>query len=290
MVQPTSLLPFLHQHHCYTSYGAPPPFTQNPIISLKPLSSMAQEPSHPSHQEKQGKEQKRDENVAGSSSSSSNNNHESKSWLQLGIGAPSISAQEQSERQKVTELQLFTNPVSVAGPETPGPATHIAPIVQLPALEQPTRPFPFLSSGSIRPSAEAGPSSSAREAGPSTASPTARVVILPPRPQSGLWFVLQASRNQRREPWLPQISRSFIRIRDGRMTISMVMKYLVNRLGLEHESQVEIACKAQRLHPAMTLEHVRDNIWSSREAGPSLPSPSSTVTDHLMTLEYGRSA
>ncbi|KAF3334457.1 E3 ubiquitin protein ligase DRIP1 [Carex littledalei] len=248
---------------------------------------MAQDPSHPSHQEKKDKEQKQEEHP-GSSSSSSNNNHESKSWLQLGLGAPSSSTQDQSERQKITELQLFSNPVSVTGQETPGPATHIASTVQVPALEHPTRPFPFFSSGRIRPSAEAGPSAS--EAGPSTGTATTRVIILPPRPQTGLWFVLRASQNQRREPWLPQISRSFMRIRDGRMTVSMVMKYLVNRLGLEHESQVEITCKGQRLHPAMTLEHVRDNIWCSREAGPSVPSPSSIITNILMTLEYGRSA
>lgn len=157
---------------------------------------MAQDPSHPSHQEKQDKEkQKREENNPGTSSSSSNNNHEAKSWLQLGLGTPSISAQDQSERQKITELQLFSDPVSVAGQETPGPATHIAStVLQVPALEHPTRPFPFFSSGRIRPSAEAGPSAS--EAGPSTGNATTRVVILPPRPQTGLWFVLRASQNQ----------------------------------------------------------------------------------------------
>lgn len=154
---------------------------------------MAQDPSHPPHQEKQDKEQqKREENT---SSSSSNNNHEAKSWLQLGVGSSSISAQDQSEREKITQLQLFSDPVSVAGQGTPGTATHIATTaLQVPALEHPIRPFPFLSSGSIRPSAEAGPSAS--EAGPSTGSASTRVIILPPRPQTGLWFVLRASQNQ----------------------------------------------------------------------------------------------
>jgi hypothetical protein len=166
---------------------------------------MAQDPSHPSHQEKQGKEQKREENTR-SSSSSSNNNQESKSWLQLGLGNPSISGQQQSEGQKITELQLFTDPASAARQQIPGPATHISPTVQVPALEHPTRPFLLFPSGTSRTSAEAGPSGTSRssaEAGPSasevdpsTSIATTRVVILPPRPQTGVWFVLRASQNQ----------------------------------------------------------------------------------------------
>ncbi|XP_010249168.2 PREDICTED: uncharacterized protein LOC104591821 isoform X2 [Nelumbo nucifera] len=118
-------------------------------------------------------------------------------------------------------------------------------------------------------------------AGPSS---DVRVVEAPPRTQSGVWFILQASQNQAREPFLPQIPKSYLRIKDGRMTVRLLMKYLVNKLKLENESEVEITCRGQQLLPSLTLQHVRDNIWSSRDAF-TLLSDSST-TDHVMILHY----
>nr|DAD42246.1 TPA_asm: hypothetical protein HUJ06_000476 [Nelumbo nucifera] len=41
-----------------------------------------------------------------------------------------------------------------------------------------------------------------------------------------------------REPFLPQIPKSYLRIKDGRMTVRLLMKYLVNKLKLENESDV----------------------------------------------------
>ncbi|CAK9144381.1 unnamed protein product [Ilex paraguariensis] len=64
-----------------------------------------------------------------------------------------------------------------------------------------------------------------------------RVVDPPRRPHSGIWFMLQASQNQVKEPFLPQISKSYLRIKDGRMTIRLLMKYLVNKLRLDSESE-----------------------------------------------------
>ncbi|KAL1550495.1 hypothetical protein AAHA92_18450 [Salvia divinorum] len=85
------------------------------------------------------------------------------------------------------------------------------------------------------------------------APPDFRVVQPPRRPHSGVWFMLQASHNQEREPFLPQISKSYLRIKDGRMTIRLVIKYLVNKLSLEDESELNpiisgylIACLINR--------------------------------------------
>ncbi|XP_057773850.1 protein LAX PANICLE 2 [Salvia miltiorrhiza] len=114
-----------------------------------------------------------------------------------------------------------------------------------------------------------------------------RVVPPPRRPHSGLWFMLQASHNQEREPFLPQISKSYLRIKDGRMTIRLVIKYLVNKLSLENESEIEIRCKGQRLLPFLTLQHVRDNIWSSPRDFITLL-PNSSTTHHIMVLHYAR--
>ncbi|XP_042501348.1 protein LAX PANICLE 2-like [Macadamia integrifolia] len=156
------------------------------------------------------------------------------------------------------------------------------------------------------------PGSSIDVAGPGPSSSSddiVRVIDAPSRPHSGVWFLLQASQNQAKEPFLPQIPKSFLRIKDGRMTVLLLMKYLVNKLSLDSESEVEIRCRGQQLPPLLTLQHVRDNIWSSTSSSSTSPSrdvaaavtllpDSSTTTttttpttDHfVMILHYGRTA
>ncbi|XP_044490910.1 protein LAX PANICLE 2 [Mangifera indica] len=115
-----------------------------------------------------------------------------------------------------------------------------------------------------------------------------RVIDPPRRPQSGIWFMLLASQNQAREPFLPQIKKSYLRIKDERMTVRVLLKYLVNKLKLDSESEIEITCRGQQLSPFLTLQHVRDNIWSPRDAVTLLPD--SSTTDHVMVLHYARTA
>ncbi|WOL11464.1 hypothetical protein Cni_G20227 [Canna indica] len=117
--------------------------------------------------------------------------------------------------------------------------------------------------------------------------PDVRVVSPPRRSQSGVWFMLQAARNQVREPFLPQIRKSYLRIKDGRMTVRLLIKYLVNKLDLADESEVEITCRGQLLLPFFTLQDVRDNIWCSREETTTMALAS---VDHVMMLQYSRSA
>ncbi|KAL4587104.1 hypothetical protein LXL04_011754 [Taraxacum kok-saghyz] len=116
-----------------------------------------------------------------------------------------------------------------------------------------------------------------------------RVVDPPRRPHSGVWFILQASQNQTKEPYLPQVPKSYLRIKDGRMTVGLLIKYLVNKLKLDSEFEVEITCKGQQLLPLLTLQHVRDNIWNSPRNEVAVPHSSTTI-DHLMLLNYGRIA
>ncbi|XP_039019897.1 uncharacterized protein LOC120151558 [Hibiscus syriacus] len=120
------------------------------------------------------------------------------------------------------------------------------------------------------------------------AGPSLDVGIIDPprRPNSGIWFVLQASENQEKEPFLPQIPKRYLRIKDGKMTVQLLMKYLVNKLRLDSESEVEIRCKGQQLEPFLTLQQVRDEIWSSRDAVTLLPHTS--TPHHLMVLHYAR--
>ncbi|CAM8950365.1 hypothetical protein QQ045_015812 [Rhodiola kirilowii] len=133
----------------------------------------------------------------------------------------------------------------------------------------------------------------------STAGGGMRIIRPPRRPNAGVWFMLQASQNQVRQPYLPQIPKSYLRIKDGRMTVKLLMKYLVHKLGLESESEVELRCRGQELQPILTLQHVRDNIWCSRRDAPptlladsassSTTLPSAVAADtHIMILHYAR--
>ncbi|KAA3463268.1 protein hunchback [Gossypium australe] len=130
-------------------------------------------------------------------------------------------------------------------------------------------------------------------AGPSS---EVRIIDPPRRPHSGIWFMLEASRNQAKEPFLPQIPKSYLRIKDGKMTVRLLMKYVANKLRLDSESEIEIRCKGRQLQPLLTLQHVRDQIWSSRQVPADY---TSTTPDdiynnnynnsNVMVLHYGRS-
>lgn len=119
---------------------------------------------------------------------------------------------------------------------------------------------------------------------------TIRVVLPPPAltAAAGVWFFLQAAPHQGREPFLPQIPRSYLRIKDGRVTVRLLIKYLVNKFGLEDESEVEITCRGRLLLPLMTLQHVRDSIWCQRDAVSPSVAPDMSTANHIMVLQYGR--
>ncbi|XP_024533956.1 uncharacterized protein LOC9637926 [Selaginella moellendorffii] len=81
-----------------------------------------------------------------------------------------------------------------------------------------------------------------------------------------LWFFLRAGENQDSEQWLPQVPKGYLRVKDGAVPVSHVKKYLVHKLGLSCESEVEISCRGQLLQPGLSLQHVRDVIWHSSAA------------------------
>ncbi|KAJ4879863.1 RING finger protein [Raphanus sativus] len=64
-----------------------------------------------------------------------------------------------------------------------------------------------------------------------------RVIDPPKRPHSGLWFLLQASQFQEKEPFLPQVDKSYLRIKDGRITVRLLIKYLMKKLQLDSDSE-----------------------------------------------------
>ncbi|KAL5224814.1 hypothetical protein ABZP36_011453 [Zizania latifolia] len=246
-----------------SSHQQPPP--PPPSCRCSALRSMAQDPSHPHRQSKD-------------------------------TAAPPEQQPEQPEltaQQQTSSLPAPPRDVVVQEPSTSssggGGSDTGRPWLQLGIGPSPGSPPPSPSSRGKRPRTdyEAGPSTSSvhpaaadpqlwlsvHPPGPSSSSPAAAsvgtvVAAAPPPPahEAGTWFVLRAAQNQRREPPLPQIPRSFLRVRDGRMTVRVVMMYLVNKLGLEDDLQLEITCRGQRLLPEMTLQHVRDSIWRTPPA------------------------
>ncbi|XP_065013622.1 protein LAX PANICLE 2-like [Musa acuminata AAA Group] len=304
----------LLRRHC-DSYGAcfsggDPRFHDlDGLSSLKLNKLMADEPSPAPEDEQFG----RDDGGSGD-------------WLQLGLGTPPplVPTDAAPGRTATTQLELFSaRPSSSAspGPGTcpvawPGVSGFRAPMMGMAMTMVPwmshRREMPW---GRCNPNLAMGGSSatttlppvmpefvarqfvypipgSATPSGPEVL-PEMRVVTPPRRPQSGVWIMLQAARDQGREPFLPQIPRSYLRIKDGRMTVGLLMKYLVNKLGLENAHEVEITCREQLLLPFLTLLHVRDNIWRSTEettTTTTLLRDSGSGTDHVMMLQYGRSA
>ncbi|XP_047053299.1 protein LAX PANICLE 2-like [Lolium rigidum] len=126
-------------------------------------------------------------------------------------------------------------------------------------------------------------------------------VVSPPPPRTeaaGLWLTLQAAPNQVREPILPQIPKSYLRIRDSNMKVEVVLKYLADKLGLTQSQQLELTCRGHLLPPFLLMKHVRDSIWCGSPAAmedeaalsgiPPRRSPGDavTTTDHVMTLFY----
>ncbi|GKU88862.1 hypothetical protein SLEP1_g3078 [Rubroshorea leprosula] len=56
---------------------------------------------------------------------------------------------------------------------------------------------------------------------------------------AGLWFTLQSYTNQKGEK-LPQIPKAYIRVKDENLTVLMVKKYLVTKLGLSNEAEISV--------------------------------------------------
>ncbi|KAG0480888.1 hypothetical protein HPP92_011746 [Vanilla planifolia] len=181
-------------------------------------------------------------------------------WLQLSIGSPAGTRRGAAAtlvRGASVELQLF--------PDRPPPTAAEAPAL-LPPLAMGTTGWRPVSSVSAAGSGLVGP---------------------PQRPRFGIWVALRPAVNQVKEPFLPQLQKSYLRIKDGSMPVRLLMRYLAEKLGLQDESEVEITCREQKLVPFATLEDVRDQLWCTREA--EAPAPGSPAADYVMKLFYSRS-
>ncbi|KAG0525519.1 hypothetical protein BDA96_06G063700 [Sorghum bicolor] len=230
---------------------------QQQQLTLRPL-----QPAGSSHQEAAG--------TSGSSSGGSSGNGGAGDWLRLGLAPASPSAATHpgvafaADRAAGPPSPLL---LSSSEPQRPPPPPPLLSSQRPPGMGFPPGPFLHQAAHGIPQASIALP---VPRAGPPWLPPWSPSAVAPPPPPSlipfgfghgafytpgagsgldairvvlppsaaGVWFALQAAPHQGREPFLPQIPRSYLRIKDGRVTVRLLIKYLAGKLGLEDESEV----------------------------------------------------
>ncbi|RRT68006.1 hypothetical protein BHE74_00014014 [Ensete ventricosum] len=103
-----------------------------------------------------------------------------------------------------------------------------------------------------------------------------------------LWFSLVASFDQTGDSSLPQISTSYLRIKDGNVPVSYIRKYLVMKLNLVSEAEVEITCRGEMVRPTMSL-HSLVKQWLSGGTSQRLQAVIGTsAKEFVVVLGYRR--
>lgn len=106
---------------------------------------------------------------------------------------------------------------------------------------------------------------------------------------SPIWLSLVASDEQEGVAPLPQISSCYLRVKDGSLPVSHIKKYLVQKLGLVSEAEVEILLLGQPVASTLQLHNLVD--WWSQTASTSeriQTTVGSSAKDFVMVLSYGR--
>ncbi|KAK3166399.1 hypothetical protein QOZ80_1AG0045320 [Eleusine coracana subsp. coracana] len=222
-------------------------------------------------------------------------------WLQLGLAAAASSpASSSGDDNNSTDPAAATTPVEL-GLFTCSNGKQHERTMRPPMFPLPLRSYQY-GHGRYRPTATSESMSAPflpfMPPFRSSSGDTSMRVISPPRrtESTGLWLTLEAFPNQCREPILPQIPKSYLRIKDSNIKVEVVMKYLADKIGLTRPYQVELTCRGQVLPPFLLVKYVRDNIWCSsalreEEALAVRPARRSLIatTEHVMTLCYATS-
>ncbi|KAH9315151.1 hypothetical protein KI387_023778, partial [Taxus chinensis] len=125
------------------------------------------------------------------------------------------------------------------------------------------------------------------------------------RRSNPVWFALLASETQVGDNALPQIPKCYLKVKDGNVPVSYVKKYLVKKLDLKNESEVEITCCGQPIVPSLSLYCLvefwiqyavsSDRLSSLQEIDPERADSrfnsemaSSTAEEFMMVLIYAR--
>lgn len=104
-----------------------------------------------------------------------------------------------------------------------------------------------------------------------------------------IWFSLVASEDMKGEASLPQISSCYLRIKDGNVPVSIIQKYLVKKLQLSSEAEVEIMCRGEPVLPTSHLNNLVD-LWFRTAASSKRVAASvgTSAKEFVMVLSYCR--
>ncbi|KAM1251062.1 hypothetical protein ACFX2J_033371 [Malus domestica] len=104
-----------------------------------------------------------------------------------------------------------------------------------------------------------------------------------------VWFSLVASEDWKGEISLPQISACCLKIKDGKMPVSTIQKYLAMKLELSSENEVEILCRGQPVLPTWQLESLVELWCRTAPTTKKIPvTVGSSAKDFVMVLNYCR--
>ncbi|XP_062214318.1 E3 ubiquitin protein ligase DRIP2-like isoform X2 [Phragmites australis] len=103
-----------------------------------------------------------------------------------------------------------------------------------------------------------------------------------------LWFYLVAAFDQKGQPPLSQVPAKFLRIKDVDLPASFIQKYLVQKLNLSSESEVELLCGGKPVSPGMTLHDLADCWLDKGPKGRVRSSVGTPATGFVATVFYGR--
>ncbi|CAN8258403.1 unnamed protein product [Cochlearia groenlandica] len=105
-----------------------------------------------------------------------------------------------------------------------------------------------------------------------------------------VWFSLVAAANQNKDRPLPQISPLYLRVNNGDLQVSYVKKYLVKKLNLESEDEVEIWLRQEPVCSAQKLQDLV-NWWVHTTPMDERKSAivGSSAAEFVMVLNYSRS-
>ncbi|CAM0876887.1 unnamed protein product [Alopecurus aequalis] len=103
-----------------------------------------------------------------------------------------------------------------------------------------------------------------------------------------LWFYLVAAFEQKGKPPLPQLPTKFLRIKDVDLPASFIQKYLVQKLNLSSEAEVELMCAGKTVDPLITLHDLAESWLEKGPKGRVRSSEGAPATGFITTLFYSR--
>ncbi|KAJ6681259.1 E3 UBIQUITIN PROTEIN LIGASE DRIP1 [Salix koriyanagi] len=104
-----------------------------------------------------------------------------------------------------------------------------------------------------------------------------------------VWFSLLASEEQEGDAPLPQIPSSYLRLKDGNVPVSFIQKYLMKKLDLNSEAEVEIRCMGRPVIPTLLLCNLVDQWLQTAPKPEQVPvSAGCSAKDFVMVLAYAR--